>query len=430
MFWKHLAPLALSLALCVPLLAPCLPRVAAPRVPVASSSTSSATTLILPHRTEHIDSRALAGWGCLLPFTAYLSGYRMHYQQRQLSCEAAAVSMATNGALSEQQVVAAMPISDNPWLGFRGNLDLPETLANGLQDYGILAPPMARAVQSLGYETRVVIGLAAPQLLRYAIAVLHRPVVVWVSWRLEDWPTIVGHADGTSFTLELHEHANTVIGYDQGGVWVLDPWDGGPLYHSWATFLHVWLTYFHGMSLLLAPRFRASSPRGLKARVVGRDGVWSWAGCPGYLYSRDSGAMKSLVELGLGSRQSPCLHYPLATSRGRQPELGARCSRLDSAFASARAAGSRPRRHPFRRSLHHRHRLLQRQALDQRDDAGHRPHVPQRRAVRARLSLLDDARERACRTAGAILPPIRSRVFPLAHRTVPFFFLKIWFTRT
>ncbi len=259
MFWKHLAPLALSLALCVPLLAPCLPRVAAPRVPVASSSTSSATTLILPHRTEHIDSRALAGWGCLLPFTAYLSGYRMHYQQRQLSCEAAAVSMATNGALSEQQVVAAMPISDNPWLGFRGNLDLPETLANGLQDYGILAPPMARAVQSLGYETRVVIGLAAPQLLRYAIAVLHRPVVVWVSWRLEDWPTIVGHADGTSFTLGLHEHANTVIGYDQGGVWVLDPWDGGPLYHSWATFLHVWLTYFHGMSLLLAPRFRASS---------------------------------------------------------------------------------------------------------------------------------------------------------------------------
>jgi len=278
MFWKHLAPLALSLALCVPLLAPCLPRVAAPRVPVASSSTSSATTLILPHATEHIDSRALAGWGCLLPFTAYLSGYRMHYQQRQLSCEAATVSMATDGALSEQQVVAAMPISDNPWLGFRGNLDLPETLANGLQDYGILAPPMARAVQLLGYETRVVIGPAAPQLLRYAIAVLHRPVVVWVSWRLEDWPTIVGHADGTSFTLVLHEHANIVIGYDPGGVWVLNPWDGGPLYRPWATFLHSWLTYFHGMSLLLAPRFRAPSPRGLKARVVGRDGVWSWAG--------------------------------------------------------------------------------------------------------------------------------------------------------
>jgi len=277
-FWRRLAPLALSLALCVPMAAPHVPSQShvAPRGLVRPSF--GATTLILPHGTEHIDSRALAGWGRLLPSSAYLSGYRVHYQQRQLSCEAAAVSMATDGALTEQQVVAAMPISDNPWLGFRGNLDRPETLANGLQDYGILAPPMARAVQSLGYDTRVVIGPAAPQLLRYAIAVLHRPVVVWVTWRLEDWPTIVGHADGKSFTLVLHEHANTVIGYDQGGVWVLDPWDGGPLYRPWATFLHVWLTYFHGMSLLLAPRFRAPSLRDLKARVVGRYGVWSWAG--------------------------------------------------------------------------------------------------------------------------------------------------------
>lgn len=280
MFWKRLAPLALTALLCVPMVAPCVPgmRIATPRVPTSSSSNSGATTLILPHATEHIDARALAGWGRLLPSAAYLDGYREHYQRHVSSCEAAAVSTASGGLLDEQTVVDAQPVSDNPWLGFRGDIDRPETLANGLQDYGILAPPMARAVQSLGYETRVVIDPAAPQLLRYAIGVLHRPVVVWVTWHLGNWPTIVGHAAGKSFTLVLYEHANTVIGYDQGGVWVLDPLDGGPLYHPWATFLHSWLTYFHGMSLLLAPRFQAPSPQDLKARVVGRDGVWSWAG--------------------------------------------------------------------------------------------------------------------------------------------------------
>ncbi len=70
--------------------------------------------------------------------------------------------MASGGALDEQTVVDAQPVSGNPWLGFRGNIDRPETLVNGLQDYGILAPPMARAVQSLGYDTRVVMVPGLP----------------------------------------------------------------------------------------------------------------------------------------------------------------------------------------------------------------------------------------------------------------------------
>jgi len=319
MSWKRLAPLVLTALLCVPMVAPRMLRVlmATPRVPEPSSSNPGATTLILPHRTEHIDARALAGWGRLLPSAAYLDGYREHYQRHVSSCEAAALSMASGGLLDEQTVVDAQPVSDNPWLGFRGNIDRPETLANGLQDYGILAPPMARAVQSLGYDTRVVIGPAAPQLLRYSIAVLHRPVVVWVTWRLGNWPTIVGHADGHSFTLVLYEHANTVIGYDRGGVWVLDPLDGGPLYHPWATFLHSWLTYFHGMSLLLAPRFRAPSPRDLKARVVGRNGIWSWAGAlPGSVATvtlyRAGRAVRTVTLPPFASgRRRQAVHFPL-----------------------------------------------------------------------------------------------------------------------
>jgi len=80
--------------------------------------------------------------------------------------------------------------NQNPYLGFRGNVDGGQSLANGLQDCGIYAPPLARELQSFGYQAEAISGTTAPALLRQAIGVLGRPVEVWITHYLGDYPAI------------------------------------------------------------------------------------------------------------------------------------------------------------------------------------------------------------------------------------------------
>jgi uncharacterized protein YvpB len=177
-----------------------------------------------------------------LPARALLAGYPQLYQQHALSCEAAVAGMATGGRLSEQRILDQMPRDPNPWLGFRGNVDGGQSLADGLANYGIYAPPLAGELQRFGYQTQVISGAAAPELLRHSIAVLHRPVEVWVTHYLGDWPAITGYSGGRGFTLINGEHARLAIGYDAYGIHTLDPLDG-PRYDPWATFLGSWARF-------------------------------------------------------------------------------------------------------------------------------------------------------------------------------------------
>jgi uncharacterized protein YvpB len=183
------------------------------------------------------------------PASALLQGYPQLYQQHALSCEAAVASMATRGRVSEQQILDQMPRNANPYLGFRGNVDGAQSLANGLADYGIYAPPLARELQQFGYQAEVVSGTAAPALLRHSIGTLQLPVEVWATHFLGDYPAITGSAGGDSFTLINGEHARLAIGYDAGGIHTLDPIDG-PRYDSWATFLAPW-SRFNYMGIIV-----------------------------------------------------------------------------------------------------------------------------------------------------------------------------------
>jgi uncharacterized protein YvpB len=173
------------------------------------------------------------------PASALLQGYPQIYQQHSLSCEAAVASMATAGRLSEQQILDRMPRNQNPYLGFRGNVDGGQSLANGLQDYGIYAPPLARELQSFGYQAEAISGTSAPALLRHGIGVLGRPVALWVTHYLGDYTAITGYAAGQSFTLINGEHARLAIGYDAYGLHTLDPING-PQYDAWAAILGPW----------------------------------------------------------------------------------------------------------------------------------------------------------------------------------------------
>jgi uncharacterized protein YvpB len=183
------------------------------------------------------------------PASALLQGYPQLYQQHALSCEAAVASMATGGRLSEQQILDRMPRNQNPYLGFRGNVDGGQSLYNGLQDYGIYAPPLARELQSFGYQAEAISGTTAPALLRQAIGVLGQPVEVWITHYLGDYTAITGYASGQSFTLINGEHARLAIGYDAYGIHTLDPING-PQYDSWAAFLGPW-SRFNYMGIIV-----------------------------------------------------------------------------------------------------------------------------------------------------------------------------------
>ena len=209
-----------------------------------------------------------------LPARAILEGYPQLYQQHRLSCEAASVSMATGGLIGEGTIVAAMPTSSDPWLGFRGTVDRHATLADGLANYGIYAPPLAREMQDFGYQTTVISGTEAPALLRYSIGELQLPVVTWVTYGLHDEPAIVGQAGAQSFPLVLHEHARLIVGYDAGGVYSHDPIDG-PRYDPWPAFLHAWGTFDH-MGLIVAPAFPRHDPPALAVQLAEHAVTWSW----------------------------------------------------------------------------------------------------------------------------------------------------------
>ena len=209
-----------------------------------------------------------------LPARAILEGYPQLYQQHRLSCEAASVSMATGGLIGEGTIVAAMPTSSDPWLGFRGTIDRHATLADGLANYGIYAPPLAREMQDFGYQTTVISGTEAPALLRYSIGQLRLPVVAWVTYGLHDEPAIVGQTGAESFPLVLHEHARLIVGYDAGGVYSHDPIDG-PRYDPWPAFLRAWST-FDQMGLIVAPAFPRHDPPALAVQLAEHAVTWSW----------------------------------------------------------------------------------------------------------------------------------------------------------
>ena len=212
----------------------------------------------------------------ILPQRAELSGYHYHHQRHRLSCEAAAVSMATGRQLSEEAILAALPYDANPWRGFRGSYNAVTRLKNGLRDYGIYALPLADELQGLGYATAVINGDQAPALLRYSVGVLKKPMVVWVTWRLRQWPAVTVGVGRERLRLILHEHARVVVGYDARRVHFLDPYDG-ERWDTWANFLASW-ALFGNMGLMVARTYPATAPLTVTGALVEHthQAVWSW----------------------------------------------------------------------------------------------------------------------------------------------------------
>ncbi len=154
-------------------------------------------------------------------------------QTHNLSCESSAASMVAQYhglALTEADVLGALPLNDDPNLGFRGNVDGP---TGGIEDYGVYAGPILDVLNAHGLRaTRIETGLAG---IKAAVA-RGNPVITWVTYNcLVSTPTTATIA-GRDVVLVPNQHVVVVTGYNAEGVWANDPWDGQEDFYTYSDF--------------------------------------------------------------------------------------------------------------------------------------------------------------------------------------------------
>jgi bifunctional autolysin len=170
-------------------------------------------------------------------------------QTHNLSCESSAASMvaAYHGVnLTEADALAAIPLDDNPHLGFRGNVDGP---TGGIQDYGVYAGPILDLLASHGLSASLVEG--GLEGVRAATS-RGNPVIAWVTYNcLPSTPTetTIG---GQSVKLVPNQHVVVVTGFNAEGFWANDPWDGKEDFYPNADFDRA-MAYFDYMAIEVGP---------------------------------------------------------------------------------------------------------------------------------------------------------------------------------
>jgi uncharacterized protein YvpB len=169
-------------------------------------------------------------------------------QSHNLSCESSAASMAARYhgiPLSEAEVLAALPLSDNPYQGFRGNVDGP---TGGIEDYGVYAGPILDILSNRGLQAWPVEG--GLDGIKEALA-RGNPVIAWVTYDcLPGTPTSQRVGD-QEVVLVPYQHVVVVTGYNDSGVWANDPWDGQEDFYATADFERA-MGYFGDMAIEVA----------------------------------------------------------------------------------------------------------------------------------------------------------------------------------
>ena len=169
-------------------------------------------------------------------------------QSHNLSCESSAASMAAqyHGLnLSEADILAALPYNDNPYLGFRGNVDGP---TGGIQDYGVYAGPILEVLNNHGLQAwpvrEGVTGIKA------AVA-RGNPVIAWVTYDCLPSTPVETSINGETVALVPNQHVVVITGYNADGVWANDPWDGQQEFYAYADLARA-MSYFDDMAIEIA----------------------------------------------------------------------------------------------------------------------------------------------------------------------------------
>mgnify|MGYP001828346585 FL=1 len=147
--------------------------------------------------------------------------------------------------LSEEEVLASLPVSSNPHLGFRGNVDGP---TGGTVDYGVYAEPILDILNARGLQARTVAG--GMEGIKAAIS-RGNPVIAWVTYNCEPSTATATVIDGQEVTLVPNQHVVVVTGFNAEGVWANDPWDGQEDFYQTSDFERA-MGYFGNMAVEIA----------------------------------------------------------------------------------------------------------------------------------------------------------------------------------
>jgi len=175
-------------------------------------------------------------------------------QERSLSCEASAAAMAAQYhhlSVSEGDILNALPLHENPHLGFRGNVD---GVYGGLTDYGVYADPIRRVLSDLGLLVEPFSG--GIDEIKEHIRRGH-PVLAWITYDLQVQATQERLLAGPNnqpqiVTLVPYEHVVLIVGYNREGLWIHDPFDGTRNFYPEGEFLRSF-GYLGRMALVVGP---------------------------------------------------------------------------------------------------------------------------------------------------------------------------------
>jgi uncharacterized protein YvpB len=174
----------------------------------------------------------------------------VYKQERNLSCESSSAAMAANFfgvRASEAQILASLPLDENPHKGFRGNVD---GLYGGLKDYGVYAEPIRQVLADLGLTVEPFSG--GPEDIRDHLR-RGRVLVAWITYDLRvETPRSVMLDNGEAVTMVPYEHALLIVGYNSDGFWVNDPYAGTAKFYAESEFARSF-AYLGNMALVVGP---------------------------------------------------------------------------------------------------------------------------------------------------------------------------------
>ena len=181
---------------------------------------------------------------------AVMVGVPLYAQQRNLSCEYAALVMALGAygvSVSEYDFDDRVGWSENPHWGYRG--DITGWWGN-TNDYGVYASALAPVLPDFGFRGEEFYAQGNSTALTARLDA-GTPVLVWLGlWGDSGFYEYA--ADGTPYKLVPGLHVVVAEGYDSGGVYAADPATGKIRYFDWSTFMSFW-NVMDGMGLSVFP---------------------------------------------------------------------------------------------------------------------------------------------------------------------------------
>src|SRR5215208_1431588 len=180
----------------------------------------------------------------------------LYTQERNLSCEYASLVIALGAYdtwISEWTFDELVPTSDNPHWGYRGDINCSW---GNTTDYGVYPEALVGPLVELGFRSEVFYADGdASSLQRYLANGV--PVILWLGmWGDQSYYEYA--SDGTPYKINPGYHVVVGYGYDESGVYAVDPATGNTVSWSWGDFMWMWGA-MDGMSLAVWPLARVQT---------------------------------------------------------------------------------------------------------------------------------------------------------------------------